>query len=315
MASKRILVVGSTLMTLSLNMYEIPSVGQSAVDDGGVAYTPCGAGIASAVAFSRLGADAVLLSKLGRDAHGQRLYEYLRTSGVNTSVVKVDPDNPTGFSVVMRESATQSQRSVVYPGANGFITTDNILEGLKCEPDAVYISFDLPFPIALSAAKIAASRGIPVFIDASPASPEHQLSALPRVTVFTLNDEETLKYTGYKPMGFESSLRAALALSKMVNAEYIVIKLGARGSFVYDGKRSYMVAPKSAGKAVDTAGVGDAYTAALTLEYLRCGDIKAAMEYGSAAAAISVTRSGASASVPTEAEVQTLINQGNGGII
>ena len=131
------------------------------------------------------------------------------------------------------------------------------------------------------------------------------------MTVFTLNDEETLKYTGYKPMGFESSLRAALALSKMVSAEYIVIKLGTRGSFVYDGKRSYMVAAASAGKVVDTAGVGDAYTAALTLEYLRCGDIKAAMEYGSAAAAISVTRCGSSLSVPTEAEVRALIKESN----
>ena len=307
--AKKILILGSTLMSLSLNMFEIPEADGRAVDDGGVAYTVGGAGPSGAVAFARLGADAVLLSKLGRDIHGQRLYEYLRTSGVNTSALKVDPDNPTGFSVVIKEGKTSTVRTVVYPGANGFISTDNILDGLKLMPDAIYISFDLPFPIALSAAKIAASRGIPVIIDASPASQEHQLSALPRVSVFTLNEEETLKYTGYKPMGFESSLRAALALSKMVSADYIVIKLGARGSFVYDGKRSYMVAPKSAGKVVDTAGVGDAYTAAMTLEFLSSGDIKAAMEYGSAAAALSLTRSGSSASVPTEAEVLKFINQ------
>ena len=34
---KRILVVGSSNMDLSMNMYKIPEAGQTVVDDGGVA--------------------------------------------------------------------------------------------------------------------------------------------------------------------------------------------------------------------------------------------------------------------------------------
>jgi sugar/nucleoside kinase (ribokinase family) len=45
----------------------------------------------------------------------------------------------------------------------------------------------------------------------------------------------------------------------------------------------------------------------MTLEYLRNGgDIKAAIKYGNAAGAITVTRKGASSSIPTAEEVDAL---------
>ena len=65
-------------------------------------------------------------------------------------------------------------------------------------------------------------------------------------------------------------------------------------------------------KVEDTTGAGDTFTAAMTLEYLRSGNIKNAMRYGSAAAAISVSRKGASASIPTEAEVIEFLKKKNG---
>ena len=54
---------------------------------------------------------------------------------------------------------------------------------------------------------------------------------------------------------------------------------------------------------MDTTAAGDAFTAAFTLEYLRCHDVMAAARYGAAAGAVTVSREGASAAIPTEAEV------------
>ena len=61
------------------------------------------------------------------------------------------------------------------------------------------------------------------------------------------------------------------------------------------------------GKAVDTTAAGDAFTAALTIEYLRGGNIRNAVKFGVAAGAITVTRRGAASSIPTEDEVRALI--------
>ena len=296
-------------MDLVMNMYKLPERGETLIDDGGVAYIPGGKGANSAVALSKLGAECVFCTKVGADLHGQRLYQLYKDCGINTSFIKVDRDNPTGLAVVMREG-DGSNRIVVYPGTNSALTADNVEEAFACDPDAVYIGFEIPFAVALSAAKLAAERDIPIFIDAAPANKEYPLEKLPEVEIFSPNESETLEYTGILPAGADSSLRAALALYKRVKCKYIVIKQGERGCFVYDGKHYFMLPPMRAGQVVDTTAAGDAFTAAMTIEYLRSCDIKAAARYGNAAGAITVTRKGASNSIPTAVEVEQLLKSG-----
>ena len=96
MANKKILVVGSANMDLSMNMYKVPEVGETLIDDGGVAYIPGGKGANAAVALNKLGADCYFSAKVGADLHGQKLYQYYKELGINTSYLKVDRENPTG---------------------------------------------------------------------------------------------------------------------------------------------------------------------------------------------------------------------------
>lgn len=307
MAFKKILVVGSANMDLSMNMYKVPEVGETLIDDGGVAYIPGGKGANAAVALTKLGADCYFCAKVGADLHGQKLYQYYKELGINTSYLKVDRETPTGLAVVMKES-DGNNRIVVYPGANGNLTVDNINEAFECAPDALYIGFEIPFQIALAAARIASSRGIPIFVDAAPAGKDYPLESLPMVEVFSPNETETETFTGILPQGTDSALRAALALYKRVKAKYIVIKQGDRGAFVYDGKHFFVIPSIRIGKAVDTTAAGDAFTAALAVEYLNNGaNIRNAVKFGVAAGAITVTRKGAASSIPTGDEVRALI--------
>lgn len=290
-----------------MNFYKMPERGETLVDDGGVAYVPGGKGANAAIAFKRLGAESVLCAKLGADVHGQKLYNYYKELGLNTSSVKVDHDNPTGLAVVMREG-DGSNRIIVYPGANNNLTTEGIIEAFECNPDAVYLGFEIPFQMVVNAAKVAASKNIPIFIDAAPANKEYDLEKLPPVEIFSPNETETFEFTGIMPNSMESSLRAALALSRKVKAKYIVIKQGAKGAFLYDGKRYNTFPAIKTAKVVDTTAAGDAFTAALTLEYLRTQDIREAIKYANAAGAIAVSRPGAASSVPTAEEVAMLIS-------
>ena len=300
-------------MDLSMNMYKVPEVGQTLIDDGGVAYIPGGKGANAAVALTKLGSDCYFCAKVGADLHGQKLYQYYKELGINTTYLKVDRENPTGLAVVMKES-DGNNRIIVYPGANGNLTADNITEAFECEPDALYLGFEIPFNVALAAARIASSRGIPIFVDAAPAGKDYPLENLPMVEVFSPmvevfspNETETETYTGILPQGTDSALRAALALYKRVKARYIVIKQGDRGAFVYDGKHFFVIPAIRIGKAIDTTAAGDAFTAALTIEYLRGSGIRNAVKFGVAAGAIAVTRRGAASSIPTDDEVRALV--------
>ena len=303
---KKILLIGSANMDLSMNMYKIPEQGQTVIDDGGVAYTPGGKGANSAVAFAKLGAECVFCTKLGADAHGQKLFNFYKNCGINTTYIKADQDNPTGLAVVMKE-ADGDNRIIVYPGANKYLSADNVIDSFACRPDAVYLGFEIPFQTALAAAKVASENGIPIFIDAAPASKEYPLESLPMCEIFSPNETETFEYTGIMPTSTESCLKAAYSLYNRVKARYIVIKLGARGAFVFDGKHFDLVSAFRADSVIDTTAAGDTFTAAMTIDYLSSGNIKQAIQYGAAAAAIAVSRRGASASIPTADEVQQFL--------
>ena len=307
MSKKRVLIIGSSNLDFVMNMYKLPEAGETVADNGGVAYVPGGKGASAAIAFSRLGAESVFCAKLGADIHGQKLYNYYKEIGLNTTYIKVDHDTPTGLAVVIREG-DGATRSVVYPGANAQLTTEMILEAFECNPDALYLGFELPYPMVVAAAKVAASKHIPIFVDATSASKELDLELLPPVEVFSPNEKEAEELTGIMPTSMETSLRAALAIARKAKAKNVVIKPGARGAFLYDGKRYNTFPAVRADKIVDTTGAGDAFTAAMVLEYLRNGgDIKEAIKYGNVAAALTISRPGAGSSVPTEEEINAFL--------
>ncbi len=306
---KRILLVGSSCMNLSMNITRLPDKGETLRDEGGVSYAPGGDSGISAVAFARLGADALFLTRLGRDLYGQKLYNYYKEAGINTSYVKVDSDFATGFTVVIKE-ADGSTRTVNFPGANEYLSDGSVIDALQNRLDAVFLSFDASFQMAQRTAKAAAARSIPVFIDASPADANYPLETLPQSELFILGESETQRYTGIRPVGSQESLRAAFSLWRKVNTKFVIINQGARGAMIYDGKRCEIISPYTGvERTVDTDASQNTFSAAVTLEYMRCSDIKSAVKYAVAAAAVTSSRYGSSNSIPTDAEIRAIISK------
>lgn len=304
--SKKILLVGSSAMELVVNVARLPDAGECVKDEGGVTYAP-GGGSTAAVAFARLAAETVFVTRLGADVYGQKLYSYYKASGIDTSFVKVDRDFATGCSMRINEADGKS-RTIEFVGAGEHVGADLVSEALSSAPDAMFLSFELSFDMARRAARIAEARRVPIMISASPASANHPLEALPAAELFVLSAADAFRYTGIRLGSSQETLRAAFALGKKVKARYVVINQGARGVVVYDGKRCEMIGALSGdNKPVDPTASEEAFAAALCTEYLRCADIKAAARYASAAGAIAASRHGAAPSVPTDAEVRALV--------
>ena len=302
MVKKRLLVISSANIDFVQRMRRVPYSGETVTEmDNGYSYVPGGKGANSAIAFSRLGADCVFACKLGRDANGKRLSAIYAKEGIDTRYIWEDDEHPTGLASILVEENGKN-RIIVYPGANNYITPADIEEPFTCYPDAVYMQLEIPFDAVVEATKRANESGIPVFIDAGPASVDYDLSRLGKVEIFSPNESETRVFTGITPNSEENCLRAAIKLSTLVDANYIVLKLGDRGAFLYDGKQ-YWTFPAEDTPVVDTTAAGDVFTAALTYWYLEKGNILKAADFAGCAAAVSVSRAGASTSVPTLSEV------------
>ena len=305
--NKRVLVVSSANMDFVMNMNAVPAAGQTVIDPGSYCYVPGGKGANSAVAFRRLGSDCVFCCKLGNDANGALLRRVYEKEGIDTRFIATDPDRPTGLAAIMVE-ATGANRIVVYPGSNATLNEDDIDAALTSYPDALYLQLEISHDAVIYAACAAARKGIPIFMDAGPADPDFPLEKLPKLEVFSPNETECEIFTGISPSTPESCLRASLELLKRVDANYIVLKLGGRGCFVCDGKYYYCV-PSYDTTVVDTTAAGDAFTAGLVLHYLQNGSIVQAAQYGNVVGAITVSRAGASTSIPSEAEVAKFIER------
>lgn len=302
--AKRILVVGSSNIDFVLNTPYIPAPGETLISEGSYAFTPGGKGANCAVAAASFGAEVTFCSRVGDDAYGDRLISLFAERGIDTRYIKVDRLEQTGLAVVMVEK-DGTNRIVTYSGANKRINDSDVEAAFSCYPDAVISQFEIQPEAVIAAARCAAYEGAKFILDAGAARSNFPLDKLEQVEIFTPNENETEILTGIRPNNLENCLRASIALCNKVDIKYVVLKLGARGCYVYDGKYCDLISPCEV-PVVDTTAAGDVFTAALTAEYLRTGEILPSARFANAAGALAVSKRGAISSVPTLEDVRTI---------
>lgn len=187
---------------------------------------------------------------------------------------------------------------------------DNAEEAFTCYPDALYLSNSVDPEIVYYAVGKAHEQKIPVFFDLSPVCKTLDPSSVGVCEIMTASEDAAAFYTGVAPTSAENALRAAIKLSALIHSKYVVLRLGKRGCFVYDGLHQELI-PALDVRASDTNGAGDAFTASLAVRYMQNGgNISDAARFAACVGAYSVLKSGA-ASFPTVKELEEFINRYN----
>ena len=306
MKKPRILTVGSANMDIVFSMPRIPNKGESLIAEH-YGYIPGGKGANAAIAASRLGAYAIFCARLGNDEHGSNLIEAYKRENIDTRFIQADKIAPTGLAAIFLED-DGSNRIVVYPGANLKLKPDDVENAFLSYPDAVMLNFEADVRAIVTATEYAQKQEIPVIIDAGPVRSGFPYEELKQIEIFSPNEVEAAQITGIAPVNAEECMNVCLRLMSMIKTKYIVLKLSDRGCFLFDGKFSDYV-PAHPVSAVDTTAAGDAFTAALAMEYMRSRDILRACKYANVVGALTVTKYGASSSLPTAKDVENFIEQ------
>ncbi len=293
---KKILVLASANRDLILEMDHMPAPGETFRAER-YGYAAGGKGSNAAVALARQGAKVTISTCLGNDDNGKSLFETYEKEGMDTRAVHFTDEAQTGFALCTVERDGNS-RIIVVAGANEHIRFSDIPEEILEEDfDAMMTQFEVPFEEVKAACAWAAKKNIPVIIDAGPALPL-PLEELEGVTIFSPNETETTILTGGMPVETEEDWEAASkVLFERTHAKLVVLKLGKRGTYIYDGEVGTFV-PAFVVDAIDATAAGDSFTAALSLHYLETGDITAAARRGNAAGAIATLTVGAQPSLP-----------------
>ena len=304
--SKRILTIGKTESELILDFEYLPSYGGTA-DGKSYRFSIGGRAAIAAKTFKEFGADSVICARLGSDENAKRITDAFDECGIDTRFMTSDKELPTGFTATLNEKNGHT-RGIHYEGANSRFGREELENAFMCYPDALFMQFELPARDLVAASRLAKRQDIPVFVDAGPEFFELPLEYLENTEILFLDEEEIERYTGVFPGDPDRCLRASSLLAAKLDAKYIVLKLGARGAFVYDGTYYYIITPYEA-TTLDKRGVGDVFSAAVTYEYLKDGDIKRACMMGSLAAAVTVSKKGGYEATPTLEEIEDLADR------
>jgi ribokinase len=302
MAAK-MLMVGSVMIDLILQMERVPEPSESVL---GTSYKNAGGGKGSnsAVAASRLGADVAMYCTLGKDANGQALMKMLQAEGMDLEQVKMVEGLNTGMAVIQLE-ANGVNRIVIFKGANDNTAADDLKAAFAKQPQAVMMQLEIPFETNKQALALAKEQGIVTCLDAGPAQ-DYPLEEMKGLTILSPNETETKALTGILPGDDASCLKASQKLVERSGCQYVVIKMGDKGSYVYGDGIAELI-PSYTIDCVDPTAAGDAFTGALVKTYVETGDIKQAAVYANAVGALACTTLGAQPSLPTAQAVADFI--------
>jgi ribokinase len=297
---KPIVVVGSINMDLVARTPRIPLAGETLIGSD-FTTTPGGKGANQAVAVARLGYPVHMIGAVGDDVFGQALLDNLASAGVQTAAV-TRVSGPSGVAPILVADSGENS-IVVVSGANGKVDSGLIDRHLDLIRSAgmVLCQLELPMETIEHTVAICSKAGVPVMLDPAPAA-SLDGSLLKQIDWFTPNETEAAFYLGSKS---EPEAAALSLLSRGVKG--VVLKRGTEGAWVstLDGQ-AVRVSPFSV-VAIDSVAAGDCFNGAFAVALLEGGAPAAAARFASAAAAISVTRRGAQASMPTRNEVNAFL--------
>jgi ribokinase len=299
----RIVVVGSINVDIVNRVETYPVPGQT-IKSASTEFYYGGKGSNQAVAAARAGGSVAMVGAVGTDSFGKEVIGALQRQGIDTSAISAKA-GPTGMASILVDRSGQNQ-IVLAEGANGAVTPMDVPHDTFEHARLILLQNEIGWETNFSVLNMARTRGIPVVFNPAPALvlPEE---ALPLIGTLVLNESEAEFMSGMSVGSVEEAeLAARHFLSGGVSE--VIVTLGAQGSLYMDSAGTGIFSPSFPVKAVDTTSAGDTFIGYYAAGICVGKGTEEALQYASAAAALSVTRSGAQASIPAQEEVVRFIN-------
>jgi ribokinase len=233
-----------------------------------------------------------MIGMVGEDEFGKELKSKLQKEKINVDGVESKVGFSTGVAIITL--ADDDNSIVIISGANDVVTHDYIAkyENLIANSDIVLTQLEIPLETVEKAAEICQKHHIPFVLNPAPAQDLHDV-LLNQVTYLTPNQIEW------------ESIKAN---NKEIKKEQLIVTRGEEGVTFFDGEQEQRV-PAFTVKPVDTTGAGDTFNGAFTYAIAKKESPHEACVFSSAAAALSITKTGAQTGMPTKEEIEKFLKE------
>ncbi|MDR0361164.1 MAG: ribokinase [Planctomycetota bacterium] len=297
----KVAVIGSNMIDLVTRVERMPRMGET-VEAPSFDLGFGGKGANQAVAAARLGADVLLVTKVGDDLFGPGYKKNLAEQGIDTKYVETAPGASNGVAPIFVDGDANNSILIV-KGANRHLSPADIDRAAddirKC--GVVVLQLEVPLDTVYYAVAFGRDNGIPVILNPAPAA-RLDYKAVKSVAFLVPNETE-LEVLAGMPVKDVDDARAAGRAVLAHGVKNVIVTLGDKGSLWLADGVDHLVPPHPV-KPVDSTGAGDAFIGSFACHLLTLGDVARAMVMANRYAAISTTRPGTQKSFPNAEEFE-----------
>ncbi|MGO4318270.1 ribokinase [Agrobacterium tumefaciens] len=288
--SKKIGVVGSNMVDLITYVNRMPGPGETL--EAPAFEMGCGGkGANQAVAAARLGADVMMVTRVGDDVFGDNTIRNLESFGVDTRHVVKVAGKSSGVAPIFVEQSGENSILIV-KGANADLLpaeVDKAAADLK-QCGLILMQMEVPVETVYHTIELAAQNGIETILNPAPAAANLDPERIRQVTFLVPNESELALLSGLPTETDEAIITAARSLIAR-GIRIVIVTLGGRGARMITSDEIVNIEPVKV-TPKDTTGAGDAFIGSFARFYAETGEVVSSLKKASLYAAHSITRPG-----------------------
>lgn len=302
----KVFVLGSINADYVMTTERVPKAGESVIGKQ-FHVNQGGKGANQAVACAKLGCPCELIGAVGSDAASEELLSSVCSYGVKIQAVR-RLNGASGACVIVVDEREKENYLLVAPGANekvdaGFVRS--YLRGNAKKGDVFITQLEVNLDAVSAACRAAKEAGMYVILNPAPAAQIGE-EILSFVDLVVPNETEAEFLTG-KTIATKEDALAAYAVFAKYGVGAMIVTLGSRGC-VYADADGAQFFPAVKTTSIDPTSAGDTFIGAVAARLCRGENVKKAIPYASLCAAVTVSRRGAAISVPTETEIEKILD-------
>ncbi|HQL09569.1 MAG TPA: ribokinase [Lentisphaeria bacterium] len=283
------------------NVYQVPSIVRpgETIAAKSLMINPGGKGANQSVALARAGAHVWQAGMVGQDS--EWLKDSLAKQGVDVRHVIISPNSHGGHAIIQVDDDGQNS-IVIYGGANQEIPTSHIGVVLADAHPGDWLTLQNEINLTPELMKAGKAAGMNICFNPAPMTDSVRDYPLDCVDLFIVNEIEAAELAARSTtVDMEDIIRE---LAELFSDSMICVTLGEDGALFWSAATDLLRQPAFATRVVDTTAAGDTFVGYFLHEISRGTPPAEAMAFACKAAAITVSRPGASQSIPTRDEVK-----------
>lgn len=289
----KILNFGSLNIDIFFRVENIVKPGET-ISAKSIEKRPGGKGLNQSVALSKSFENVYHAGSVGDD--GIFLVDYLKSENINTKYIKKS-DKLTGNAIIQVDDKGENS-IVLYKGANfdndkKFI--DEVLNDFS-KDDILLLQNEISSMKYLI--NKAYEKGMKIVLNPSPITDEIKEFDFNKIDLLLVNEIEAKDIANKD--NIDESINYFMATYPNIN---LIVTLGSKGS-IFVNKNEKIKQEGIKVESVDSTGAGDTFTGFFVSYFYQGKNVRDCLKFASLASALSVTKSGASISIPSLCDVK-----------